>query len=272
MKKRTQLFRKRRHGATTLKRQALKSPGQWKTVWGPPLRWLGVAMVLAVVGWGLWIGSQKLQDPNAFPLREVRIGGELRNLAKADLEPVANGVLGQNFFMADLDALRTALAANPWIETVAVRRWWPDVVDIELRERVAFGYWGDGEMVDVNGRRFRPPIVRQSGPWPQLSGPSGHEKTLIKTYNDMRALFEPVGLHLAQLRQDERRAWRLTFDNGLEVQVGRVQFEQRLRRLAQLYPRILSARIDQIAVVDLRYGNGFAVRWKVVEPPTPAAG
>ena len=267
--------RKRRHrGATALRREP-RPPRPGKAVWGPPLRWLGVALVLAGVGWGLAVGSRKLQDPNAFPLRQVRFEGELRNLAEADLRPVANGVLGQNFFMADLDALRAALAANPWVETVKVRRWWPDIVEIELRERIAFGYWGEGEtgeMVDVQGRRFRPAVVRQSGPWPKLAGPAGHEQALIKTYGEVRALFEPVGLQLASLRQDERRAWWLTFANGLEVHVGRDRFAQRLQRLAQLYPRILADRIDRIAVVDLRYGNGFAVRWKAVEPPTPAAG
>jgi cell division protein FtsQ len=105
-----------------------------------------------------------------------------------------------------------------------------------------------------------------------LSGPRGHEKALIKTYGDVYALFEPMGLRLTQLHQDERRAWWLTFDNGLEVYVGREQFEQRLQRLAQLYPRILSAQVDQIAVVDLRYGNGFAVRWKAVEASAATPG
>ena len=270
-----QLARKKRRyrGATSLKKAAQRAPIQWKAFWGGALlRWLGVLLVLVGVGWGLWMGSQKLKDPHAFPLRHVRIDGELHNLAEADLQPVAAGVLGMNFFMADLDALRNTLAANPWVETVAVRRGWPDLVKIELRERVPFGYWGEGEMVDVNGQRFRPPALRQAGPWPRLSGPQGHEKALIKTYREVHALFEPVGLRLAKLREDERRAWWLTFDNGLEVYVGREQFEQRLRRLAQLYPRILSAQIDRIAVVDLRYGNGFAVRWKAMGRPTPAAG
>lgn len=259
--------KQRRRGATTLKSRSANAPGQWKTFWGAPLRWLGVALVLAGVGYGLWIGAEKLRDPDAFPLRHVRIEGELRNLADTDLQPVAAGVLGQNFFTADLDTLRATLTENPWVEKITVRRWWPDVVEIELRERVAFGYWGENEMVDVNGQRFQPPVVRQPGPWPHLSGPVGHEKTLIKTYGKVHALFESMGLRLTQLRQDERRAWWLTFDNGLEVYVGREQFEQRLQRLAQLYPRILSARIDQIAVVDLRYGNGFAVRWKTGEAP-----
>jgi len=264
--------KRRQRGATTLKRQPLAVPGLWKTLWGPLLRWLGVVLVLAGVGYGLWVGAEKLRDPNAFPLRHVRIEGELRNLAKVDLQPVAAEVLGQNFFMADLDTLRVTLADNPWVEKITVRRWWPDVVEIELRERVAFGYWGEDEMVDVNGQRFQPFVVRQSRSWPRLLGPSGHEKVLIKTYREVRALFEPVGLRLAKLRQDERRAWWLTFDNGLKVHVGREQFEKRLQRLAQLYPRILSAQIDRIAVVDLRYGSGFAVRWKTAKSSASTAG
>lgn len=261
----------RRRGATTLKRKAPGSTGRWKTVLGPPLRWLGVMLALAGVGFGLWAGGQKLRDPGVFPLRQVRIEGKLRNLAEQDFQPVVSGYLGRNFFMANLDDLRAALAANPWVEEVTVRRWWPDTVEIDLRERVAFGYWGEREMVDVNGRRFQPAVVRQPGPWPRLAGPDGHEMALIRTYQQTRALLEPVGLKLAKLAQDERRAWWLTFDNGLEVYLGREQFERRLRRLIRIYPLILSAQIDRIAVVDLRYVNGFAVRWKV-GPPAPAAG
>ena len=263
---------KQRRGATPLRRPASPA-GQSRRVWGTPLRWLGVALALTGVGFGLWTGSQKLRDPAAFPLRRVQIEGVLRNLAEADLQPVASGYLGQNFFMANLEELRAALAANPWIASVAVRRSWPETVTIALRERVAFGYWGSGEeeMVDVAGQRFRPGMVRQPGPWPRLAGPAGHESALIRTWGELQALFAPVGLTLTSLIQDERRAWRLTFENGLEVYVGRDQFEARLRRLAQLYPRVLAAQIDQIAAVDLRYGNGFAVRWKT-GTPVPTAG
>lgn len=262
---------KRPRGATSLKRSPPDATGQWKAVWGPPLRWLGVALALALVGFGLQVGGQKLREPDAFPLRQVHVEGELRNLAEADFHAVAGEYLGQNFFVTNLDTLHAELVANPWIEEVSVRRWWPDTVEITLRERTAFGYWGEHEMVDVNGFRFRPTVLRQPGPWPRLAGPDGHEKALIKTYRDTRALLDPVGLKLVKLVQDDRRAWWLTFDNGLEVYVGREQFEQRLQRLAHIYPRLLAAQIDRIAVVDLRYGNGFAVRWKA-ERPIPMAG
>lgn len=110
-------------------------------------------------------------------------------------------------------------------------------------------------MKRCRGRRFRPEVVRQPGPWPHLAGPVGHEAALIRTWGELQALFNPVGLQLTRLTHDERRAWRLSFANGLEVYVGRDQFEARLRRLAQLYPRVLAGQIDQIAAVDLRYGN-----------------
>lgn len=264
--------RERRRGATVINRDPPDAAERRRAIWGPRLRWLGVALVLVALGFGVRAGSQKLHDPEAFPLRQVRIKGELRNLAEVDLQPVAGEFLGQNFFIANLDALYAALAANPWVEEVTVRRWWPDTVEIALRERVAFGYWGaEEEMVDVNGRRFRPVTVRQTGPWPRLAGPDGHEKTLIRVYQEARALLDPVGLKLVKLTQDERRAWWLTFDNGLEVSVGRERFEERLRRLARVYPRVLAVQIDRISVVDLRYVNGFAVRWKA-GPRVPTAG
>ena len=263
--------KRRPRGATSLKREPPDRSGRWKAVWGPPLRWLGVALVLVAVGYGARAGSVKLREPGAFPLRQVRVEGELRNLAEADFHAVASRYLGQNFFVANLDDLNADLATNPWIEEVSVRRWWPDKVEIQLRERSAFGYWGEREMVDVNGVRFLPTVLRQPGPWPRLAGPSGHEKALIKIYRETRALLDPVGLKLVRLVQDDRRAWRLTFDNGLEVHAGREQFARRLERLAQVYPRLLAPQVDRIAVVDLRYGNGFAVRWKA-ERPAPTAG
>lgn len=266
------LFRRdRRRGATVIRPKAADASERWKAVWGPRLRWLGVALVLAAVGFGLQVGSRKLREPGAFPLHQVRIEGVLRNLTEADFQPVVQAYLGQNFFMANLDALHAALAANPWIEEVTVRRWWPDIIEVRLRERTAFGYWGENEMVDVNGYRFRPPVLRQAGPWPRLAGPDGREKALIKAYRETSTLLDRVGLKLVKLVQDERRAWWLTFDNGLEVYLGREQYEQRLRRLVEVYPRVLATQIDRIAALDLRYVNGFAVRWKT-ERPAPAAG
>lgn len=265
--------RSRRRGATVRHHAAAKASAQRQT-WRAGWRILGVLLVLTAAGFGVEAGLRALRQPGAFPLRQVQVEGVLRNLTEADLQPLARAYLGQNFFVANLEDLRAALAADPWVEAVSVRRWWPDTVEIRLRERVAFGYWGEpaagrpAEMVDVNGRRFHPTTVRQPGPWPQLRGPDGREPALIAAWQAITELLEPSGLRLTQLTQDERRAWWLTFEGGLQVCLGQKQFDERLRRLALVYPRVLAAQAARIAIVDLRYDDGFAVRWKT--PPGPA--
>ena len=266
--------RSRRHGATS--RQRINRPASARpAAWRASLRLLGVALVLVAAGFGVEAGLRTLREPGAFPLRKVRVEGALHNLTEADLQPLARAYLGQNFFVADLENLRAVLAAEPWVEAVTVRRWWPDTVEIQLRERVAFGYWGrpeqpghPAEMVDANGQRFQPVTVRQPGPWPQLRGPEGREQALIAAWRAITERLEPLGLRLVQLTQDDRRAWWLTFEGGLKVCLGQKQFEERLQRLALVYPRILAGQAERIAVVDLRYDDGFAVRWKT--PPGPA--
>jgi cell division protein FtsQ len=48
----------------------------------------------------------------------------------------------------------------------------------------------------------------------------------------------------------------------MELDFGRQAFEERLDRFAKAYPGLLATRADAVAAVDLRYSNGFAVRWR----------
>lgn len=252
------MFIHRRRGAS---RRTPRAPGEHWRFWQLPLRWLGVGFALLAVGGMLYILGQRLLDPARYPLRHVHLQGELRNLNAADLNQAVQDYLGQNFFALDIGNLHGAFATNPWIERVNVRRQWPDTLEIQFQERTAFGHWGRDEMVDINGQRFRPVTLRQPGPWPQLAGPEGHELILMRTYQEASDLLQTVGLKLVRLAQDERRAWWITLENGTELSLGREQFMPRLQRFVAIYPRVLAAQLDRIALVDLRYTNGFSVRW-----------
>lgn len=255
------MFGRKRRGATTL---AKSSSERWKKIRKGGIRVLGQLLILVGFVAGCYWVSQKLVDPALFPLRHVNFEGELRNLNEADMRPVVESYLGQNFFVLDIDALHARFADNPWIEQVSVRRRWPDRLSVGFQERTPFGRWGENEMVDVNGERFRPTAIRQPGPWPQLSGPDGREKELIRVYLEASEKANQAGLRLVRLIQDERRAWRMEFANGVEIWLGKERLMSRLQRFVDIYPEVLAGRIQEVAVVDLRYTNGFAVRWKTV--------
>lgn len=263
------LVKKKYRGATVIQRNRKPFWSQYQ-VWHQRFRWIGLLLLLLLASYTAKFISEQLSDPRNFPLRRVHIEGELHNLSESDFQPVV-GYLGQNFFFANLDRLNAVLSANPWVETVSVQRWWPDTIEIKLQERKVFGYWGANEMVDINGIRFRPHVIRQQDRWPYLFGPNGHEELLINSYQLVSKLLNPLNLKLKRLIQDERRAWWLTFENGLEVYLGREQFQQRLQKLAKVYNKLLAPRLNEIAIIDMRYVNGFAVRWKLGQP-APTAG
>jgi cell division protein FtsQ len=249
---------KRKRGASVRPKQV---PGQWKVVWFSKLRWFGVAFVLVGLTVGFYVAGQRLLDPNRFPIRQVVIEGALYNVARKDVRPVLEKYLGQNFFALDITAVQEDLLNNAWIKWAAVQRQWPDKLTVRLAEREVFGRWGQDELVDVNGIRFSPPVVRHPKSWPLLIGPDDHEMQLIHTYQRASAVLNKLDLQLVQIAQNARRSWRLMLDNGMEIQLGRAQMIERLKRFAAIYPHVLADHINKIAVVDLRYSNGFAVRW-----------
>ena len=60
-----------------------------------------------------------------------------------------------------------------------------------------------------------------------------------------------------------RGSWSLTLSDGLEIEVGRGEPQQRLARFARLMPQIKNDELQrQLVRADLRYTNGFALSWK----------
>ncbi len=96
---------------------------------------------------------------------------------------------------------------------------------------------------------------------PELNGPDGLEATLTASYYEMGKALAADGLTITHLIQDQRRSWHVGLDNGIELRLGHDDAYAHLLRFVRLYPRVLATRASEIATVDLRYTNGFAVAW-----------
>jgi cell division protein FtsQ len=66
---------------------------------------------------------------------------------------------------------------------------------------------------------------------------------------------------IVEFREDTRGSWVLKLANGIKVKVGRQEHERRLRRFIVGYSNQLVGQVKKIDTVDLRYTNGFAVKW-----------
>ena len=60
----------------------------------------------------------------------------------------------------------------------------------------------------------------------------------------------------------ERGSWSVTTGSGARIVIGdREQAGRRLHRFLDVYPQLIAGHADGFVYADLRYTNGFAVRW-----------
>jgi cell division protein FtsQ len=199
-----------------------------------------------------------------FPLQEVVVRGDLKNVDRGELSNALDGI-GGNFFAADLGAVRGRLEQVAWVRRVDARRVWPNRIEVQLEEHVAFARWGDNGLVNTFGEPFAAALAPAlQAELPLFAGPAGTEGEVARRYRRFVELLAPLQATPERVVLTPRHAWQLRLSTGMYVELGRdgaERVEQRLERFVAAYPASLGqlgrTRFER---VDLRYPNGFALR------------
>lgn len=224
-----------------------------------------VALLLALTGGGAWWLHQA-----HWPIEQVRIDGEVVHADRARLKEVVSEHAQAGFFGMDLGALRADLRALPWVRDASLRRIWPHTLDATIQEHQVAARWNEDQLLSRRGAVFAPDDVAVEGA-PALSGPPGHGPAMLQRLQRFSEVVAPLGLEIAVLDQDARRGWRIEFANRVALELGQTDHAQaRLERFAAVWPRALTDKAATIAVVDMRYPNGFAVDWRDDDKPAGA--
>ena len=219
-------------------------------------------LVLAgLLGW-IWA---TLTDPQWLPIKRVQVQGPFTHVDAQAVRDAVSPYITGNFLTVDVRRVQRVVEALPWVRQAEVARAWPDAVHISVIEQVAVANWDEGALVNDAGDVFNPPRNSYPAGLPSLHGPEGSGKTVVAALEDMNAMVAPLNRHITRLSLDERRAWSLELDNGVEVVLGRGDGYGRLLKFVRFYHRALRDQEAQVERVDLRYSNGFAVRWKRAE-------
>ena len=208
----------------------------------------------------------KLYQPETLPFKSIQIYGELSWIDRDRL----NGLIMENidggFFSLNISQLKTQLEQQAWIESVAVRRVWPDVLQITANEQQPVAIWNGSSVINRYGEIFSPMGQELPKYLVKVSGPEGSHQLLMNHYFAIEKLFQEAGLRVASMDINDRRALQVILTNGVRILLGRVRNEdesaEEVQRFVTAYKGTLSPKFDEVALVDLRYTNGLAVRWK----------
>jgi cell division protein FtsQ len=217
----------------------------------------GLLMLAACLGGLYW-----LLLPQRFPVTQVELKGELKNVTRAQIEAALPRAAG-NFFAADLAEVRASVERLAWVRRVAVRRVWPGRLEVAVEEHVALARWGTGDemsrLVNTFGETFS---ANTKQALPVFVAPGGTAAEVVRRYRRFNELVAPLGTSVERVVLTQRLAWQLRLGNGLHVMLGRDAdlAEERLHRFVESYAVTVGKTKKRHEYVDLRYPNGFALR------------
>jgi cell division protein FtsQ len=245
-----------------------RRPSRWRTAGmflQQHFRSITSLLLLALMGATLALGVQWLQDPYRFPLRTVKITSKPHYLEKEELQQALAPYVRGGFFTVNVTGIHDAVEALPWVYRATVRRDWPDRLIISFVEQEPVAHWGKNALLNRYGEIFVPRKLPDELALPLLSGPEGHERVVLEQYRRCVQTLSPLGLHIARVELNERRAWRIGLDNAVQLELGRVDTALRLQRFVRTFPEVFAGHLDALKSVDLRYSNGFSVYWQQAE-------
>lgn len=197
-----------------------------------------------------------------FPVRDVAVTGSLAHVTHAQVDAVVHRELRGNFFTISLDASREAFEKLPWVREVRLRRQWPDRLEVTLEEHRAIARWGTEGLVNTHGEVF---IAASDAHLPVFTGPLDTAPEIAQQFGRFQSALAPLGRQIAEIRVSDRRAWRVTLDDGMTLELGRERVAERVEKFVAAYAVSIARMREAPRIVDLRYPNGFAVRVKTAD-------
>ncbi|GGF74550.1 cell division protein FtsQ/DivIB [Alteromonas lipolytica] len=232
------------------------SAQQRQAPWGG-IAFLVVLVVMLIIG-GVHTYNW-MQDEQQAPVQVIDFSGQFEQLDVLRLERLIRQSQPGSFFALDVNDIHQLLEDQAWVYRASVRKQWPNRLKVYLVEQTPVARWNEDLMLNPYGESFNAE-GKQLG-LPRLFGPGGSEKTALEGFNAMQKLLHSRQLQIKELSLSERFAWQVQLVNGIEINLGRQEFIDRLQRFVDIYP-LLTEQPKAVSYVDLRYDTGLAVGWQ----------
>jgi cell division protein FtsQ len=230
----------------------------WRTYARRGALLLVVLSAVAALVWGL-----------DRPVRVISMDGSFQRVSPGEIETAVAPLARAGFMSANLDDIQRAVEALPWVDHARIARHWPNSLHVTVTEQTAAARWGESGLLNTRGELFVRLASHVPAELPRLNGPEGSESQVAQRYLAAQGRMLEAGMRIAALRLDARGAWEMDLDSGITVRLGRRDVDERIDRFIRTTSQVIAHRLTEIAYVDMRYSNGFAIGWR--NQGTPAS-
>jgi cell division protein FtsQ len=211
-----------------------------------------VFSLLVLAGWSLQ------QVRWGWPVEQVEIEGEFRFWEAEELAKQLLWVKEQNFFSLDVHQVKAEVEQLALIKSAQVKKIWPDTLLIKFKEDIPVAVWNQTKLLNPQGEELILSQKFDQKGLPKLFGPQQETEQVMRQFQRFQSRLLSADAAITSLTMNTVGSWQVELANGWMIRLGRQQLEQRLERLIELL-KILPQ--EKVAVVDLRYGKGAAIKW-----------
>ena len=227
-----------------------------------------LAGVLLLASALAWLGRS-----SAFPLRAIDLEGDVERSSVATLRANVMPRLSGNFFSVDVERVRAAFEAVPWVRSASVRRVWPDRLVVRLEEHQPVALWrGRRQEGDRMVNRFGEVFEANLGDvediaLPLLEGPPDSAGQMLAQLRRLQPLLAWQQHQVERLHLSAQGSWQVTLDGEVVIELGRGGEDEvvaRVDRFARTLAQVTAHFGAPLLSADLRHTDSYAVRLRNV--------
>ena len=210
-----------------------------------------------------------------FAIKGVTVTGDVAHYNAITLQANVVPRLQGTFFTLDVNAARKVFETMPWVRRAVVQREFPNRLKVRLQEHEALAYWGvegDARLVNRHGEVFEANVGELDREnLPRLNGPQGQSVAVLGMLHTLEPLFEPLDMGIDVVELSPLGSWHIELDSGTDMELGggsTTEVVQRLQTFLRTVTQVTARyqrKPEQLASVDLRHRDGYAIRLTGVE-------
>ena len=198
-----------------------------------------------------------------FPIHNVHVSG-IKNANKENINEYAEKYLkNKSFFLFNMSELKKELEKIEWVDSVSIRRDYPRVVILSIKEHKPLVIWNNKSYINNNGEIFFVKDVSKN--LPRLNSKNNRSQALFKYFSFFsdNLLKNKINDKIVEISENNIRSLSVLLSSGITIRFGSKNINDKMKIFFKSYKKILNTSdLKKIRYIDMRYSNGFSIGWK----------
>ena len=158
----------------------------------------------------------------------------------------------------DLRVLQERVLQIPWVRDAAVRRIWPDRLQLSVKPRHPLALWDEEHILSLDGVLVPAPEEFAHLALPQVRAGKGQARLAAEKLWELEPALNELGINLNILIIEEWGEISVVTRRGQQIYFGSVALAESLQRLRKVWLD-KNSKAEQRATIDLRYNNAVVL-------------